>query len=326
MQTELAGKSVMVTGGAGFIGSYLVDALVDEKPKELVVVDTMFLGKEENLRGAKAGFKDLRFYKKDAANFPDMKKIIEKHEVEVVYNLAILPLPASLEKPGETTNENIKMVTNMCELQRLGFFKTLIHFSSSEAYGTAETIPMDESHPLNPTTPYAASKAAGDHIVLSYCKTFGTDSAILRPFNNYGPRQNEGSYAGIIPLTIKRIMNGESPVIYGDGKQTRDYIYVTDTARMAIEMYRKEKTRGKIINIGSGKEVSVIEIVKLIMELTGCRKKILYGENRPGDVRRHLASVSLAKQILNFEPKVSFDIGIKNTVRWYESAMREPVA
>jgi len=176
---------------------------------------------------------------------------------------------------------------------------------------------MDESHPLNPTTPYAASKAAGDHIVLSYYETFNTDSAIIRPFNNYGPRQNEKSYAGIIPLTIRRIMDGESPVIYGDGKQTRDYIFVKDTARMAIEVYKNERTRGRVINIGSGSEISVIELIRKIMEIMGCNKKIRYEEKRPGDVMRHLASIELAKKLLDFKPRTSFSDGIAKTVDWY---------
>jgi len=314
---ELKDKSVMVTGGAGFIGSYLVENLVNEHPRDIIVVDNMILGLEKNLNQAKENFNTLKLYKKDAADFNEMKKIIEKNKIDVVFNLAILPLPASLVKPKETTDENIKIVTNLCELQRLGSFKTLIHFSSSEAYGSAKIVPMNENHPLNPTTPYAASKAAGDHIVLSYRETFNVDSAILRPFNNYGPRQNEKSYAGIIPLTIRRIMKGESPVIYGDGTQTRDYIFVEDTARMAIEIYKNNKTRGQVINIGSGSEISVIELINTIMEIMGCEKTIRYEEKRPGDVMRHLASIELAKKLLGFKPKTSFSEGMVKTVNWY---------
>jgi UDP-glucose 4-epimerase len=314
---ELKDKSVMVTGGAGFIGSYLVENLINEHPRDIIVVDNMILGLEKNLNQAKENFNTLKLYKKDAADFNEMKKIIEKNKIDVVFNLAILPLPASLVKPKETTDENIKIVTNLCELQRLGSFKTLIHFSSSEAYGSAKIVPMNENHPLNPTTPYAASKAAGDHIVLSYRETFNVDSAILRPFNNYGPRQNEKSYAGIIPLTIRRIMKGESPVIYGDGTQTRDYIFVEDTARMAIEIYKNNKTRGKVINIGSGSEISVLELINTIMEIMGCEKTIRYEEKRPGDVMRHLASIELAKKLLGFKPKTSFSEGMVKTVNWY---------
>lgn len=314
---KLKDKSVLITGGAGFIGSHLVEDLVNEHPKEIIIVDNMALGVEKNLSNAKKRFSHLKLYKKDATDFHEMKKIFEINKIDVVFNLAIVPLPASLVKPKETTDDNIKMVTNFCELQRLELFKTLIHFSSSEAYGSAKIVPMDERHPLNPTTPYAASKAAGDHIVLSYYETFHTDSAIIRPFNNFGPRQNEKSYAGIIPLTIQRIVNGESPIIYGDGKQTRDYIYVKDTTRMAIEIYKNEETRGQVINIGSGSEISVIELIQKIMEIMRCDKEIRYEEKRPGDVMRHLASIELAKKLLGFKPQTSFSDGITKTIQWY---------
>ncbi|MCU0850999.1 MAG: SDR family NAD(P)-dependent oxidoreductase [Candidatus Thermoplasmatota archaeon] len=314
---KLENKSVMVTGGAGFIGSHLVEDLVDEYPEKIIVVDNMALGVEKNLTYTRERFDRLKLYKKDATDFHEMKKIFEENKIDIVFNLAIVPLPASLVKPKETTDDNIKMVTNLCELQRLELFKTLIHFSSSEAYGSAKIVPMDEKHPLNPTTPYAASKAAGDHIVLSYYDTFNSDSAIIRPFNNFGPRQNEKSYAGIIPLTIQRIVNGESPVIYGDGRQTRDYIYVTDTARMAIEIYKNERTRGQVINIGSGSEISVIELIQKIMEIMKCDKEIRYEEKRPGDVLRHLASIELAKELLGFKPQTSFSNGLKKTIQWY---------
>jgi len=315
--------SVLVTGGAGFIGSHLVDALVIENPKEIIVVDDMFLGKESNLKDAKKKFSKLVLYKEDAANFEAMKKILTKHKIDVIFDLAVIPLPASLEVPKQSTDKNIEIVTTICELQRLGLFKTLIHFSSSEAYGSSQhDEPMSEKHPLGPSTPYAASKAAGDLIALSYYRTFGTECAIVRPFNNYGPRQNAGAYAGVIPLTITRLYNNETPVIYGDGKQTRDYIYVTDTATAAIEIYKNKDTRGKIINIGSGKEINILSLITEIMKLLKCNKKIKFEPARPGDVKRHIANIYLAKDIFGFNPKVGFEEGMKNTVNWYLKSMK----
>ena len=315
---NLNDKSILITGGAGFIGSYLVDVLINEKPKEIIVVDNMFLGKEENLNDAKRNFPDLKLYKEDAGDFEVMQKIIESHKVEVIFNLAIVPLPASFKIPKKIIDDNIKIVTTLCELQRKRYFKTLIHFSSSEVYGSAQYEPMDEKHPLGATTPYAASKAAGDLIVLSYNQTFDIDCTIIRPFNNYGPRQNEGAYAGVIPLTMKRILNNESPIIYGDGKQTRDYIYVEDTARMAIEIYKNENTRKKVINIGSGKEISILKLVNQMMELTNCNKEIKFEKARTADVRRHIANIYLAKDILDFRQKVDFKEGLKRTIEWYK--------
>ena len=202
---SLSNKKVMVTGGAGFIGSHLVDALIKENPGNLVVVDNMFLGKKENLDQALINYPSLTLIEQDASEYDPMKSIIREHGIEVIFNLAVIPLPTSLERPKWTVDRNISLTTTLCELAREKEFKTLIHFSSSEAYGTAVSAPMSEEHVLAPTTPYAASKAADDHIVCSFCETFHIDAAILRPFNNYGPRQNDKAYAGIIPTVINRV-------------------------------------------------------------------------------------------------------------------------
>jgi len=315
---NLKNKSILVTGGAGFIGSHLVDRLIKKEPEKLVVVDNFFLGKESNLQDAKENYSNLKIYNQDASDYERMKEIMENEGIEVVFNLAVVPLPASLTKPRWTFEQNINLAHSMCELVRNDYFNTLIHFSSSEAYGTSEYAPMDEKHPLNSTTPYAASKAAEDQLVFSYCRTFGIDATIIRPFNNYGPRQNEGSYAGVIPITIQRILNDEAPVIYGDGKQTRDYLYVTDTANATIDVYNSKSTRGKVLNIASGKEVSIETLVKLIAKYLNCDKPIVYEQERIGDVRRHIANIYLAEDLIDFKPIVGFEEGLKKTVDWYK--------
>jgi UDP-glucose 4-epimerase len=304
---NLKNKSVLVTGGAGFIGSHLVDALVREDPANIVVVDNFFLGDNNNLREAKEAYPTLKIYHQNAKEYDRMKEIIDSESIDVVFNLAVIPLPTSLEKPEWTFRENIEMAMTICELARMDTFDTLIHFSSSEAYGSCLFDPMDEQHPLNGTTTYAASKAASDLLVLSYCRTFGIDTSIIRPFNNYGPRQNQKSYAGVIPLTINRILSGNNPVIYGDGKQTRDYLYVSDTAHAAIQIYNSSNTRGKVLNIASGKEVTIEKIITLIANQLGCTDKIIYEPERPGDVRRHIASITLAGSLIGYKPTVGFE-------------------
>lgn len=315
---SLRNKSVMITGGAGFIGSHLVDQLIQQGTEAITIVDNFFLGKERNLKEAKNKRKDLKIYVQDIADQEAMNKILQDEGTDVVFNLAVIPLPASLEKPAWTYTQNSNMALTICELARQGLFKTLIHFSSSEAYGTSLSGPMDEDHPLNGTTPYAASKAAGDLLILSYCRTFGIDASIIRPFNNYGPRQNEGSYAGVIPITIANIMRGESPHIFGDGKQTRDYLYVTDTANAAIKMYECKNTREKVLNIASGKEISINYLVRLIAELMNFKGEIIYEPDRPADVKRHIANVYLAEDLIDFKPKVPFEEGMALTVDWYK--------
>lgn len=320
---NLANKSVLVTGGAGFIGSHLVDRLIKEKPSNLVVVDNFFLGKESNLSEAKLNYPKLKVYHQDASDYEAMKGIVESEDIQVVFNLAAVPLPTSLVYPRWTCEQNINITLGLCELARSGYFDTLIHFSSSEVYGSCQYAPMDENHPLNPTTPYGASKAAADLLLLSYMNTFNNiNAAIVRPFNNYGPRQNEGSYAGVIPLTIKRLLSGESPVIYGDGEQTRDYIYVTDTVDATVKIYNCQGSRGKVTNIASGSEISINELVKLIAEYMGCNKAIIYESERPADVRRFIASINLARDLINFNPKINLEEGIKQTIEWYKQSTK----
>jgi UDP-glucose 4-epimerase len=313
----LRGRSVLVTGGAGFIGSHLVDALVREKVGDLTVVDNLFLGKRENLAAARKSFPKLRFYKADAGDQAEMQKIMSAEGTEVVFDLAIIPLPASLEKPLWTWQENNRMTETLCELARKGSYETLVHFSSSEAYGSAQDTPMSESHPLVPKTPYAASKAATDHLIMTYISTFRIDASIIRPFNNFGPRQNEGTYAGVIPILVKSILSGKPFRIFGDGEQTRDYIYVTDTADAAVLAYKNPRTRGKVLNIASGKEISINRLAATIAELMGVDGKFVHARPRPGDVRQHWADISMARNLLGFEPRVDFREGMKRTVEWY---------
>ena len=315
---SLKNKSVLVCGGAGFIGSHLVDRIIKEEPENLVVVDNFLTGRESNLEDAKRNYPNLKIYNQDATDYERMRSIIEKEGIEVVFNLAIIPLPFSLEKPKWVYEHNVAITSSFCELLRNDFFETLINFSSSEAYGTCINAPMDEDHPLNPMTPYAASKAAADHLLLSYYRTFGIDAAIIRPFNNFGPRQNDYTYAAVIPITIKRILFGEAPVIYWDGEQSRDFIYVADTADATIKVYEHKNTRGRVLNIASGKEITINTVVKTIAKLLNCKKPIIYKEMRPGDVRRYIADTSLARDLIGFKPKVSFEEGLKLTIEWYK--------
>jgi UDP-glucose 4-epimerase len=313
----LTGASVVVVGGAGFIGSHLVDRIVDEQPARLTVVDNLFLGREENLAAARRRFDDLRFVEQDATDFEAMDAILGEVEAEVVFNLAVVPLPASLDRPRWSVMQNIALATVPCELLRLGRFRTLVHFSSSEAYGSAAYVPMDEAHPAVPSTPYAASKLAGDQVVLSYWHTFGLDAAIIRPFNNFGPRQNAGSYAGIIPIVVDRATRGEPIEIHGDGEQTRDFVFVRDTADAAIRVHAAPATRGRILNVASGREVSVNELVRLMLELIGSDPGVEHVAPRPGDVRRHLASIELARELIGYEPRTSLRDGLAETIAWY---------
>jgi UDP-glucose 4-epimerase len=314
----LKGKHILVTGGAGFIGSHLLDQLIAEGVAQLTVVDNFFLGSRSNLTEALQKMPDLRILTLDASNDKELcTAFLQLKRVDIVFDLAVIPLPTSLEQPQFCFDTNVHITSTLCELLRKGYFETLVHFSSSEAYGSAQTVPMGEGHPLEPLTPYAASKAASDHLVRTYAATFGVDALVVRPFNNYGPRQNDQQYAGIIPTMLRSAFEQRDFTIFGDGQQTRDYIYVTDTVQATLELYKNPHAHGKVINLASGREISILDIKTKIEHILGRPIPTQYGTPRAGDVRRHLADTTLLKSLIHFEPQVSIDEGLLKTVEFY---------
>ena len=317
---SISGKHVLVTGGAGFIGSHLCDELLARDASKVVCVDNFFLGKMENLETA-LEHNNFVLYRDDARQFGVMQSIIEKEKIEVVFNMATIALNYSFFNPFDAYMVNVEIANTLLELLKVGTYKTLIHTSSSEAYGTAQYSPMDENHPTDPTTPYAAGKAAADMMVHSFSKVLDLDISIIRPFNNYGPRQNaEGPLAGIIPATAKRIKNGGRPVINGDGEQTRDFIYVKDTVRGLLLAYEKEESRGMIINLGSGMDMTMNSLLHGICDYMGYTGEWDHKEERTSDVRNLCANIDRARKVLGFEPQVSFEDGIRETLDWYKSS------
>lgn len=310
-------QNVMVVGGAGFIGSHLVDSLIKEFPSKLHVVDSLFLGREENLEEAKKKFSSLQFHKLDATDGDALRMLIRKENIGIIFNLATKALGYSFDNPSDAFNVNVEIAGNLMESLRQKEFSHLIHFSSSEVYGSALKIPMREDHPLRPHTPYAAGKASADLLIHSYQESFGLRVLILRPFNNYGPRQNEGLYAGIIPITIKKLLQNKPPTIQGDGLQTRDFLYVMDTVKLAINLAKQDDLWGQVINLGTGREISIYKIIQLLCKISGYKGKIEKFPKRLGDVQRHCADVSnlrLAIENLSLTP---IEEGLEKTWEWY---------
>jgi len=319
---DLRNKCIVVTGGAGFIGSHLVDGLIKEDPERLIVMSNFFVGSIENLRDAKNNFPKIEIEEIDITDYSKVESYFKDNSIDIVFNLAVIPIVTSLSEPAWTFKTNVDITSTFCELARKCYFKKLIQFSSSEVYGTAKYAPMDEKHPMNPETPYAASKAATDHLALSYFRTFGIDISLVRPFNNYGPRQSTTKFVGLVPGTIVKAMRNEDVIIQGDGKQMRDYIFVEDTVEGAIKIAKSNNVKGMAINIATGKEISVRDIVNEILKHFDYKGKIVHREARPGDVRRHLADVRLAKELIDFEAKTSISEGMKETVDWYKSNVK----
>jgi len=320
---KIKGRRILVTGGAGFIGSHLVDDIVEKEPTSVIVVDNFFLGSEENLKLAKNNFPKLKIYKQDASNYDAIRKIIQREKIEVVFNLATKALLYSFIDANDAYKVNVDIAGVLLRLLHQKKFETLVHFSSSEAYGTARYVPIDENHPLFPETLYAAGKASADLLVNSYFRTFKLNTVIVRPFNTYGPRQNEGTYAAVIPLTIKRILSKKKPILEGSGEQTRDFIFVKDVTRAAITIYENEKAIGKVVNIATGRETKIKDIISTICKVMDYKGDWKHEPARPGDVRRHLASIRLAKKIIGFKPKFSLEDGLKETIDWYKLNIKE---
>jgi len=320
---KLKNKSILVTGGCGFIGSHLVDRLIKEKPERIVVIDNLFLGKEENLADAKKLFDGLKVIIGDAANNTILRKAIVDNKIDIVFDLAAMPLPTSLVEPRRVIENNNSIALNLLEMYREGLFKELVHYSTSESCGSAKIVPMDENHPLDPMNPYGAGKAGIDLYIKTYNRVFGLKTKIIRPFNNFGPRQNRDAYAGVIPITIRKIFEGKSPILYGDGLQTRDYIFVKDTAEGTVRIAKAKAAEGEIINLARGKEIQIGYLIETIKKVMGFKGETIKEPERVADVRRHFANNEKLKKITGWVPQTSFEDGIKETVEWYKSMLSE---
>ncbi|CAN5343616.1 SDR family NAD(P)-dependent oxidoreductase [soil metagenome] len=315
---SLRDRSVLVTGGAGFIGSHLVDRLIAESPKRIVVVDNFFLGNEKNLADARAAYPELEVLRLDASDLAAMQDVVSSREVETVFDLAVVPLPTSLDYPHWTMLTNIGITATFCEIARRGLIERLVHMSSSEAYGSGRYVPMDEAHPDDAITPYAAAKAAEDHIIRSYVQTFGIDATVVRPFNNYGPRQNPGSYAGIIPIVVQRVDRGLPIEVHGDGEQSRDFTFVRDTADLTVAIHETPAARGLEINVATGVGTSINHLVGRMLEIMEVPDyPVIHTEERPGDVRRHQADASRLVSLIGRQPAVLDDAALAETIEWY---------
>ncbi|MDO9049992.1 MAG: GDP-mannose 4,6-dehydratase [Methylotenera sp.] len=318
---KILGSRVLVTGGAGFIGSHLVDQLLARGASEVVVIDNLFTGDEANLADAmKTGLVSL--YKDDAELATSLEYIFTKHKIDIVFNCATKALNYSFLNPANAFSTNVNVVLNLLEFQRRGLFKALCHFSTSEVYGSAVYEPMDEAHPKNPTTTYAAGKASADFAVESYVKMFDLDAFIVRPFNNYGPRQNyKGYLAGIIPITAWRILNGISPELHGDGMQSRDFIYVHDTVDAVIKLY-DVMLKGESVNISTDNQISIRDLLQQVCAEMGYRGEIMNKPERKSDVLCHNASNEKIRKMIDYS-LTPFDIGLRETLTWYQQHIKE---
>lgn len=317
----LKGFRILVTGGAGFIGSHLVERLI-ELGNSVVVLDDFSEGTERNLMGVLKNPK-LKVVHGDVLNAETVNSLVKN--TDYVFHLAVKCLSLGLEDPMTVHEVNATGTLDVCMACKKHRIKRLIYVSSSEVYGTAKYVPIDENHPLYPTTPYAASKAAGEFYVWSFYDTWRLPAIIVRPFNTYGPRCRIDSYCAVIPSFVGRLRLNEPLVIYGDGNQTRDFTYVSDTVEGIVRAAECDELIGDRINIARGEEVTVNRIAEIVLNLMEMNGKIdlIFEKERPGDVRRHLADISKARKLLRFDPKVHIMEGIKAYIEWKKESEKK---
>lgn len=318
---KIKGKKILVTGGAGFIGSHVVDLLAEDN--DVIIFDDFSSGKKENIE-QHIGKKNIKIIEESILNFAALDKACEN--INIIYHLAVRCLRQSIEDPLENHRINATGSLNVCEAARQNNIERLIYISSSEVYGESKDDVFSENSICYPTTVYAASKLAGESYVKAYYKTYGLPSIIIRPFNTYGPREHyEGIFGEVIPTFILRAMNDLPLIIYGSGEQVRDFTYVTEVAYGIIHASRCDELFGDIVNIAYGKGISIIEIANSILKILGKKDLGIQRDSpRPGDTPKLKADIRKAKRLFDYNLKINIEEGIKLYIKWLYDHYRQP--
>jgi len=301
----------LITGGAGFIGSHLADALAGHH--DLILLDNLFSGKEENIRHlAGAGASFVRGSVTDSALLGRVMEGVDG----VFHQAAVVSVPRSLRDPVGTNEANVTGTLRVLVAARDAGVKAVVYASSSSVYGDSPALPKREDMPAVPKSPYAVSKLAGEHYMRIFSELYDIRTVSLRYFNVFGPRQDPDSpYAAVIPRFITRILRGEPVVIHGDGGQTRDFTFVRDVVQGNLKAM-ESGARG-VFNLACGERNSIRDLARTIMDITGRDVPVRHDEPRPGDVRDSLADITAARQRLQYAPGYNLRTGLEETIPWY---------
>ena len=310
-------KTALVSGCAGFIASHLVDKLLDSG-YDVIGIDNMYSGQESNMASFISS-KKFRFIKEDISN---PKFFTDVHEdIDIVFHLAaISSVQLSVEDPLFVNQHNVLGTLNMLELARKKDVDRFVISSSAAVYGNPDQFPITEETQLSPLSPYAASKIAAEEYIRAYQSAYGIDSAILRYFNIFGPRQAHSEYSGVISIFANRAVKGLPLKIEGDGLQTRSFVYVSDVVRATILASQIDSAIGNTFNVSNTESVTILDVARQIVEY--CRDEnleITHVPQRIGDVKESIGSVNKAMKILGFSPEISFKEGLSQTIEWYRN-------
>jgi nucleoside-diphosphate-sugar epimerase len=308
----------LVTGGAGFIGSHLVEHLV-AGGEEVVVLDDLSTGRRENLT---AVWREIRFVEGSVTHRETCQRVMEGVDC-VLHQAAVTSVQRSVDEPLAVHDVNATGTLHVLLAARDAGVRRVVLAGSTSAYGDSEQLPNREDHVTRPLSPYAASKLAGEAYCHAWGATYGLETIVLRYFNIFGPRQDPNSqYAAVVPKFITAALRGHAPVIYGDGGQTRDFVYVANAVHANLLASRAPSVRvsGQVFNVGSGQSVSVNELWTRIAMLADVDLVPIYAPGRPGEVRESLATIRKAQELMGYDPVVDFDEGLRCTVDSFRRA------
>lgn len=308
-------EKYLVTGGAGFIGSNIVEELVKGGHK-VRVIDNFITGKRENI----APFlNDIELIEDDIRNIDVVRKTMDGMDY-VLHQAALRSVPKSVDNPILTNDANINGTLNVLIAAKETNVKRVVYASSSSVYGDCKIFPAKEDFIPKPISPYAVSKLTGEYYIYTFSETYGLDAVSLRYFNVFGPRQNpESKYSTVIPAFISRMLENKPPVVESDGKQSRDFTYVENVVAANLAAAKATGVNGEVLNIACGRSYSVLDIVEHLNKLLGKRLEPEFAPARKGDVQKTMADISKMKRLLHIEPKVDFKSGLKKTLEWFQS-------
>jgi nucleoside-diphosphate-sugar epimerase len=305
----------LVTGGAGFIGSNIVDELV-RRNRDVVVLDDLSTGKEENLKAVR---KKIDFRNQSITDLPAVESACKGADY-VIHLAALASVPRSVQNPLETNCVNIDGTLNVLLAARDAKVRRFVFAASSSAYGEAPGLPKTESMPSSPISPYGVTKYVGELYAQVFGRVYGLENASVRFFNVFGPRQDPTSqYSGVLSRFMLAVIQGQQPVVYGDGEQSRDFTYIDNVVDETLRACEAKGASGTVFNGGTGARITLNEVLKVLSKIIGKKIQPTYEAPRAGDIRDSQADISLAGKVLGYRPLIHFEEGLRRTWEWYKA-------